>query len=179
MRPLALALALAPTSLPFFRAIEFDDAAAPPKKNPLKVPGPQLIKPQPEGHDVTFGFSFSIIKNHAHNGSCNSWIELPKGAERRVALLASLRGRATHTHTHTHFLGSMTCFDIGKAIPKAHPRRTPIQPLEHGIITRPRRTQNCAKFGEPRVASRVADSIRKLFSPPNEHTHTRTRYGSK
>jgi len=41
MRPLALALALAlaPTSLPFFRAIEFDDAAAPPKK-PSKGPRP-------------------------------------------------------------------------------------------------------------------------------------------
>lgn len=176
MRPLALALALAPTSLPFFRAIEFDDAAAPPKKNPLKVPGPQLIKPQPEGHDVTFGFSFSIIKNHAHNGSCNSWIELPKGAERRVALLASLRGRATHTHP-LPWLYDMLWHR--KSHPESPSPKNPIQPLEHGIITRPRRTQNCAKFGEPRVASRVADSIRKLFSPPNEHTHTRTRYGSK
>lgn len=75
-------------------------------------------------------------------------------------------------HTHTHFLGSMTCFDIGKAIPKAHPRRTPSNPWNmaslHGRVAR-KIVRN--------LVSRVWQVVWRIqfanFSAPKRaHTHT-------
>lgn len=77
-------------------------------------------------------------------------------------------------HTHTHFLGSMTCFDIGKAIPKAHPRRTPSNPWNmaslHGRVAR-KIVRN--------LVSRVWQVVWRIqfanFSAPQTSTHTHAR----
>lgn len=109
-------------------------------------------------------------------------------AKRRRRRRQGLQGRGRWAATPTSFGSSMTCFDTQTPSSSLHPlSKNLTAPTEHththyvihsgcvsnplfwadGIITRPRRTQNCAKFGEPRVASRVADSIRKLCSPPD------------
>lgn len=100
-----------------------------------------------------------------------------------LTLLGSLQRRRTHHHC-TPPSGTLTCFDIATPTHThtAHSlpliascrRRSSLRP--HGIITRPLRTQNCAKFGEPRVAQSCGELNSQTLNPTTQAASTFPRY---